>query len=111
MRSLAGISFFLSHGVQIPEQNALAGVVRTTSSDDGKPFNWNEIFEDFFIVHTQNERPNTAAVAVNYRGKWFYIDDSDIQTKYTFMLLRQLTQLQGGKTQTSGLLLTLPVKS
>lgn len=110
MRSLAGISFFLSHGVQVPEEDALAGVVRTTSSADGKPFNWNEIFENFFIVHSQNERPNTAAVAVNYRGKWFYIDDTDIQTKYTFMLLRQLTQLQGGKTQTSGPLLTLPVR-
>jgi hypothetical protein len=49
MRSLAGISFFLSHGVQIPEQGALADVVRTTSSEDGKPFNWNEIFEVFSL--------------------------------------------------------------
>ena len=110
MRSLAGISFFLSHGVQVPDEDVLGGIVRTTKTDDSEPFNWNEIFEDFFIVHSQTERPTKAAVSANYRGKWFYIADTDIQTKYTFMLLRQLMQLQAGKTQTSGPLLTLPVR-
>lgn len=110
MRSLAGISFFLSHGVQVPPEDVTGGVVRTTKTGDNKTFDWNEIFKDFFIVHSQAKQPDNAAISVNYRGKWFYIDDADIQTKYTFMLLRQLTQLQEGRTQTSGPLLTLPVR-
>ena len=109
MRSLTGIYFFLSHGVQVPEQDVSLGRVTTTINTDGEPFDWSKVLGDLFVVHVHTDRPTNAAVAVNYRGRWFYIDDADRSSKYTFMLLRQLSDLQSGKTERTGPLLTLPV--
>ena len=109
LRSLAGILFFLSHGVEIPEQDRAAGRVTITRDAAGRPFDWSRVLGDLLVVHSQQEPPNNAAVAVNYRGNWFYIDDSDMQSKYTLMLLGQLSALQAGKIERAGPLLTLPV--
>jgi hypothetical protein len=109
LRSLAGILFFLSHGVQIPQQDLSAGRVTITRDADGRLFDWSRILGDLFVVHSQQEPPKNAAVAVNYRGNWFYVDDSDMQSKYTLMLLGQLSALQAGKIERAGPLLTLPV--
>jgi len=109
LRSLVGILFFLSHGVQIPPQDLAAGRVTVTRDPDGRPFDWSRLLGDLFVVHTQKEPPQNAAVAINYRGNWFYVDDSDMQSKYTLMLLGQLSALQAGKVERAGPLLTLPV--
>ncbi|MGB1881610.1 MAG: hypothetical protein ACPHTD_12920, partial [Gammaproteobacteria bacterium] len=58
---------------------------------------------------SQETRPASAAVAVNYRGHWFYIDDSDIDSKSTFALLGQLFALQSDADKTGAPVLTLPV--
>jgi hypothetical protein len=50
-----------------------------------------------------------AAVRTRYRGSWFYIDDSDLDSKSTFTLLGQLTNLQAGDLPSTAPLLTLPV--
>jgi hypothetical protein len=48
-------------------------------------------------------------VAVNYRGHWFYVDETDQDTKATFSLLVELSRLElTGKTG-PGPQLTLPV--
>ena len=41
-------------------------------------------------IHSSATRPDTAAIAVRYRGYWFYIDDSDAATKRFYMMLRTL---------------------
>jgi hypothetical protein len=109
LRSLAGVMFFLSHGVQIPQQDVLAGRVTVTRDADDRPFDWSRVLGDLFVVRSQPNPPENAAVAVNYRGNWFYVDDSDMQSKYTLMLLGQLTALQAGNIERAGPLLTLPV--
>ena len=109
LRSLVGILFFLCHGVEVPEQDLLAGRVTITRNADGQPFDWSKVLGDLFVIHSQQNPPKNAAVAVNYRDNWFYIDDSDMQSKYTLMLLNQLSALQAGKIERAGPLLTLPV--
>ena len=109
LRSLAGILFFLAHGVEVPQQDLSAGRVTITREADGQPFDWSKVLGDLFVVHSQQVAPKNAAVAVNYRGNWFYVDDSDIESKYTLMLLGQLSALQAGKIERAGPLLTLPV--
>jgi hypothetical protein len=54
-------------------------------------------------------RPGSAFVAVPYRGLWFYIDDSDIETKRGFMLLSSVFSLQSGDLPPMAPVLTLPV--
>jgi hypothetical protein len=109
LRSLAGIMFFLAHGVEVPARDIAAGRVTVTKTDSGELFDWQRVVGDLLHIRSQNEPPANAAVAVAYRGSWFYIDDADIQSKYTFMLLGQLSALQAGTVERAGPLLTLPV--
>jgi len=109
LRSLVGIMFFLSHATQIPERDLAAGRVTVTRDQNGEPFDWNLVIGDLLNIRSQDDPPENAAVAVNYRDSWFYIDDSDISSKYTFMLLGVLTSLQAGSIERAGPILTLPV--
>jgi len=56
-----------------------------------------------------NEPPPTAHVTVSYKGYWFYIDQSDQDTKSTFSLLLELSRLKVVGRSGSGPLFTLPL--
>ena len=110
-RSLAGILFFLSHGVTIPADDIKEGRVTVTKNQNGEDFDWQDVLNDLFTVHTSKKPPEQATIAVEYRGNWFYIKDNDMQSKYTLMLLNQIAALQSGQIEKSGPILTLPVSS
>lgn len=111
VRSLSGIEFYLSHGVQVPEEHIMQNKVQITKTADGEVFDWGSIFGDLFQIQSSRQEPSEdiAAVKCFWRGYWFYIDDTDIESKNTFMLLNQITALQSGAMDKSGPLLTLPV--
>jgi hypothetical protein len=54
-------------------------------------------------------RPENAVIAVRYRGYWFWIDDTDLDSKSTFAMLSQIFSLQAGKAEGIVPVLTLPV--
>ena len=66
LRSLAGIQFFLSHGVLIPHDDIINNRVKVTKTKDGQNFNWQNILSDFFVVYSQKEKPSNASVKVKY---------------------------------------------
>jgi len=109
LRSLVGSFFFLSHGVDIPTQDKRLGRVMVTKDKKGRPFDWRLVVGDLFQGRSQSEAPENAQVAVKYRGSWFYIDDSDLTSKYTLLLMEQLSSLLGGQIEKFGPTLTLPV--
>jgi len=109
LRSLAGIQFFLSHGVLIPHEDIINNRVKVTKTENGQNFNWQDILSDLFVVHSQKEKPSNASVKVKYRGHWFFIKDNDMESKYTLMLLNQISALQSGNIKKVGPVLTLPV--
>jgi hypothetical protein len=109
LRSLAGIQFFLSHGVLIPDHDIVNNRVKVTKTKDGQNFNWQNILSDLFVVYSQKEKPINASVKVKYRGHWFFIKDNDMESKYTLMLLNQISALQSGNIEKVGPVLTLPV--
>jgi len=111
LRSLLGTFFFASHGVEVPAYDLEKGRAMTTKDKSGKPFDWSLVVGDLVSIRSQTKKPDNAQVAINYRGSWFYIDDSDLNTKYSFLLLDQLAALLGGKVETTGPLLTLPVSA
>ena len=53
--------------------------------------------------------PENASVAVSYRDSWFYIDDSDLDSKSTFSMLGQLFAVQSGNATGMVPVLTIPV--
>jgi hypothetical protein len=111
LRSLLGTFFFASHGVVVPAHDLEKGRAMTTKDISGKPFDWSLVVGDLVSIRSQSKMPDNAQVAIKYRGSWFYINDSDLNTKYSFMLLDQLAALLGGKVEKAGPLLTLPVSA
>ncbi len=105
-RSMVSSLSYLSQSVEVPRADEEAGIVTRTLDRNGEPFDWNRIFDRVLRIRTAPDAPASAAVAVAYRGSWFYIDDSDLEAKSTFALLSQLFALQAG-TQTGGSSLNL----
>ena len=77
--------------------------------DSGQQFDWKEVLGDYLKIQVKNEKPIDTRLRVNYRGHWFYIDDSDLESKSTFTLLAQIFALQAGKAEGIVPVLTLPV--
>lgn len=108
-RALLGTMFYVSQNVDIPEAHECDGLVTQTRTEDGQPFDWNVVTGDLLRIQSQRLRPRDAAVAVQYRGYWFYIADTDLTSKSTFTLLSQLGSLQAGVEAGPGPVLTIPV--
>ncbi len=108
-RSFMGVMYFLSHAVKVPEDHITSGRVRVTRDSSGLPFDWTEVTGNLLTIEASEEEPSNYAVAVEYRNKWFYVSDDDIQSKSTLQLLGQLFALQSKKSSNSAPVLTLPV--
>jgi hypothetical protein len=108
-RSLMGVLYYLSNGVQLPQEHVDAGIVKATLDVNDEPFDWTEVLAGLFVVKTSKKRPERAAVAVRHRGHWFYIPDDDGNAKATFLLLHDLFSLQAGNVEEIKPVLTLPV--
>lgn len=108
-RSLMGVLYFLSTAVEPPASHVQAGLVTVTKDEHDQVFDWSRLTGKVMTVHSQNERPANAAVAVQHRGWWFYIADNDANSKITFSLLNTLFQLQATTGTGKSPLLTLPV--
>ena len=109
-RSLLEIASLLANGVEVPPSHAAKGLAVVTRDHDGRPFDWQQVLKETFRVGAAKFRPHNAAVAVKYRGHWFFIDDRDHASKATFLLLAKLYALEvqaGGPEMLP--ILTLPV--
>ena len=53
-------------------------------------------------------RPDDAFVAVQYRGNWFYIDDTDLASKRIFSFINMLFSLTETGAQTGAPIVTVP---
>jgi hypothetical protein len=93
----------------LPEEHLDEGLVQITKNADGTEFDWTEITGELITIHSSRIEPKQGSAKVFYRDYWFYIEDSDITSKYTFMLLNQIESLQSGENKESGPKLTLQV--
>ncbi|WP_041281475.1 hypothetical protein [Desulfocurvibacter africanus] len=108
-RSPLGAMFFLSHAVDTPEDDQRTGKVTTTRTNAGQAFDWHDVTSEVFEVKTSAIRPTQASTAVRYRGAWFYIADTNLETKSSFAMLNQLLILQSKPAEAPPPVLTLPV--
>lgn len=110
LRSLNRMAHFLSTAVEVPARDEEAGRVMVTKDQNGQRFDWSQAMDGLFRVRSQTEQPTDAAVAIHYRGAWFYIDDRDIDSKYTFRLMEQVGSILAGEIEKGPApVLTLPV--
>jgi hypothetical protein len=101
--------YYLSQAVDAPPADVQKGKVKTTKIETGDLFDWNILLGGIFKIKTGPLRPADASISVSYRENWFYIDDSDLDSKSTFVMLSQIFSLQAGKAEGIVPLLTLPV--
>lgn len=110
-RSLMSIFFYLSQHVDAPPADQTAGLLTTTRNPDGSAFDWGTTpAGQQFHIREGEDRPDGAFLAIPYRDHWFYLQDNDLESKSTFMLLMQLFRLQAGAAKSAGPTLTLPVR-
>lgn len=108
-RSLLGVMNYLSQAVEVPQGDRDAGRVTTTLNEDGSEFHWEEVLGNLIRIESADSRPGDAHIAVHYRGKWFYIDDTNLRAKSTFGLLTNLFSLQAGEVESLAPVLTLSI--
>ena len=108
-RSLLGVMYYLSQGIDIPQDHVAEGRVTLTRDTMGNVFDWKKLTGDLMQIHSSENRPGSAAIAIRHRGRWFYIDDTDLSSKSTFSLLAQIFSLQAGKIASTAPLLTIPI--
>jgi len=112
-RSLLQALYYVSHGVDLPAEHVTGSLATVTRDAAGAPFDWKVLMNSLFRVHSVkgSEPPDNAYVAVVYKGHWFYIDQTDPDTKSTFSLLLELSRLEVLGKAGTGPLLTLPIGS
>ena len=109
MRSVLQIMVFLSKGVCVPTEHVVSGVAPVTPAQDGRPYDWTRITQGVFFVHSQKHKPKGAEVAVLYRGYWFFISQTDVNSRAVLAILEMLFSLQDSDSKSVGPVLTLPV--
>jgi hypothetical protein len=107
-RSVPAAMFYASQSVEVPPRDEEEGRVTVTRDAAGGRFDWSRLTGSLIRVRS-GATPRAAHVAVKYRGHWFYIDDSDLESKTTFALLNVVLALKAGHVPSTGPVLTLPV--
>lgn len=108
-RSLLAAMYYTSQGVEPPEQDLRRGRVTRTLDDGERSFDWRRVTGRLMRIRCARHRPPGTYVAVQYRDRWWYIDDSDLDSKSTFSFISQALELLASDVQASGPVLTLPI--
>jgi hypothetical protein len=105
-RSVLGAIVYLTQGVTPPQSHIDRNLTFSTWPFPGPD---NDKIDQVFKVQASSSRPQ-ASVAVQYRGHWFYIDETDLTSKATFLVLSEIYRLSlVGSDQSQAPLLTLPL--
>ena len=99
-RSLLDAIVYVRQGVEVPAEHLEEEL---TYREDAPRV------REFFHVRSSRDRPD-AELAIQYRGYWFHIADTDVESRTTFLVLAELVRLQlsPGKAGQAPVL-TLPV--
>lgn len=103
-RSVGDLMEILSAAIEIPDDDQHSGVAATYPRLG--------LAGEKLRVHHSTARPEHAAVAVQYRDSWFYIDETDQATKRFFRLMSALWSATIADSASKGFaapVLTVPV--
>jgi hypothetical protein len=105
-RSVAGILRTIADLVEVPEKDVTAGVVtankRVSLAGDVA-----------FVIRSSDTFPKRSSLAVEHRGAWFYVDDTDLTSKAIFVAVEAIFQSALAEATGAGRgtpVLTLPVR-
>ncbi len=97
-RSLFSVIYHLSRHVDAPQMDIDAGIASPAPESYAESSGGTSALSRLFRVRSSEHEPEIASVKVFYRDTWFYIADTDQDSKTTFALLSMLITLQSGDT-------------
>ncbi len=102
-RSTLNLIQILRAATRIPAEHLAKGLVA--------PFPELGLVGKSIRIHTSRDEPENAAIAVEYRDYWFYIDESDTKTKWFYNIMRTLwsATISGSADQKAAPILTIPL--
>ena len=108
-RSVAEIMFNVAASIEVPGEHVKEGLVEARSDHQEDSGNLGPSLR----IRSSRSTPRQANVAVQHRGWWYYVDDTDLVSKRSFLqiqtlFLTRLTEATRGTQATP--LLTIPVK-
>lgn len=95
-RSLLGTLYYLSKSVQLSEVDIRDKIVEVPMLPNGMRFDWHNVTNGMIKIYSSYQFPSHASVAVFYRQRWFYIADSDSDSKETLAMVELLFSLRAG---------------
>ena len=108
-RSVAEIMHTVAASIEVPGEHIKDGLVQARSVPPEASGSLGPILR----VHSSRSTPRQANIAVQHRGWWYYVDDTDLASKRAFMQIQtlfftRLSEATRGAQATP--LLTIPVK-
>jgi len=101
-RSMLEIMQVAAKEVQVPTEDVERGTASPNRSPDQPGADW-------LVIKSSNSEPKSSSLRVKIRDHWFYIDDTDLQSRETFAMLTALFAVVGGTVPGAHPVLTLPV--
>jgi hypothetical protein len=102
-RSVGEILRSAALGVSVPTEHLTAGVVAPSPDGAGVGLR----------ILSSRDAPRNASLAVQHRGWWYYLDDTDLVSKQVFQQIQMLFQsaiAEAADSRQGAPLLTIPVK-
>ncbi len=100
-RSYIQMLYAVAATIDVPREDIVAGVTRQTVTDDplqGRPT---------LAIRSGATAPGKAHAKTRYNGRWFWIDNADLESKRAFALLLTLLTLTDRGENTQAPLLTI----
>jgi hypothetical protein len=108
-RSIMGCMYYLSLGVKVPLEHVEQKVANIPSDDFASYLEMQKTISKLISIHFSETEPRDAFLCIHYHGAYFYIKDSDLDSKKTFTLLQQLYNLQAKESKLPPPILSLPL--
>ena len=105
-RSMMEIMQVAAKEVQVPEQDVERG---TAAPNQTTGLSSPDVASDWLVIKSSKSQPSNSILKIEYRGHWFYIEDSDLRSRETFAMLNALFAVVGGTVPGAHPVLTLPV--
>jgi hypothetical protein len=102
-RSMQELMGELATGVEVPEQDLLDGRATPRFDAGGDAAR-------LLRVRSGQEQPADAYALARYRGRWFWIDDTDLRSKRIFMFLMMFSSMAETGALPQAPILTIPAR-
>jgi len=105
-RSMMEIMQVAAKEVRVPDQDIEP---RTATANRPLAPSSSEGHSDWLVIKSSNSAPSNSTLRIEFRGHWFYIEDTDLRSRETFAMLTALFAVVGGTVPGAHPVLTLPV--